>query len=102
MNPASCKWLAWTYEASMPGLKDFRHPLHVVTRPTIYRPIFTEKTLENAKLFKNLNNLVLCLELFIEACEKYLGLFGGCRKTKSFQTDPSALSEHPPLDIVYF
>ena len=86
----------------MPGLKDFRPPLHVVTRPTIYGPIFTEKTLENAKLFKNLNNLVLCLELVIEACEKYLRLFDGYRKTKSFQTDPSALSEHPPLDIVYF
>ena len=79
MIPPSCKSLAWTYEASMPGLNDFRHPLHVVTRPTIYRPTFNEKTLENTKLFKNLNKLALCLELVIEAREKYLGLFDGCR-----------------------
>ena len=31
----------------------------------------TKKTLENAKLLKNLNNLALCLELVIEAGGKY-------------------------------
>ena len=62
MIPASCKSLAWTYEIFMSGLNDFQYHLHVATRPTIYHPIFTEKTLENAKLLKNLNNLALCLD----------------------------------------
>ena len=98
MITTSCNSLA----ASILGLNDFWHNLHVAVRPTIYRPIFTEKTPENAKPFKNLNNLAWCFKLVVEAGGKHLVSFNGCQKTTSFQKDPSGLSEHPPLNIVYF
>ena len=100
MIPASCTSLAHAYEASMLHSNNFRHYLHVVARPAIYRPIFTEKTPENAKLFKNLNNLAWCLKLLVEAGGIHLS-FNGYRKTTSFQKDPSGLSEHPPLKMVF-
>ena len=101
MISASCNSLAHAYEASMLHSNNFRHYLHVVARLTIYGPSFTEKTPENAKLFKNVNNLAWCLKLVVEAGGKHLVSFNRCKKTTSFQNDPSGLSEHPLLNIVY-
>ena len=101
MIPASCTSLAHAYEAFMLCSNNFRHYLHVVARLTIYGPSFTEKTPENAKLFKSVNNLAWCLKLVVEAGGIHLS-FNGCRKTTSLQKDPSGLSEHPPLNIVFF
>jgi hypothetical protein len=55
----------------MPGFNVFRHRMQVATHATIYQVLCTEKTAENTKFVKNQNNLAWCLELVIQAIEKY-------------------------------
>ena len=49
---------------------NFPHGMHVVSHLAIYQPVFTEKTLENARIVENLNSLTWRLDLIIEGGDK--------------------------------
>ena len=76
----------------MEGLNYFRHNMQVATRLAIYRPFLTEKTLENAKLVENPNNLVWFLELVIQDRGKKWLHFKDVKKQRAQTPSPLLFS----------
>ena len=102
--------MKWAQPFPVGGHAHGRHPcqvwmnfpqyMHVVSRPAIYKPVFTEKTLKNARIIKNLNSLTWCLDLIIEGGGK-ISPFEGCWETMHPQVESSSQLKHPLLNMVY-